>query len=94
VRTGQRLRVGGSSHAATAVRIASSADAAERRSHAKGGGSDAARAATRTHKVRKGDTLTGIAQRYGVSTSAIKSANRMSGSTVKVGQTLRIPAKL
>jgi membrane-bound lytic murein transglycosylase D len=92
VRTGQRLRVGGSSNAATATRIASSADA-ERRSHAKGGGSESARSATRTHKVRKGDTLSGIASRYGVSTSAIKSANRMSGSTVKVGQSLKIPAK-
>lgn len=93
VRVGQRLRVGGgTSHAATAVRIASSTDA-ERRAHAKGDADAARPAKARTHKVRRGDTLSSIASRYGVSTSAIKSANRMGSSKVLAGQTLKIPAK-
>jgi N-acetylmuramoyl-L-alanine amidase len=41
--------------------------------------------------ISRGDTLSEIAARYGVSVTAIKSANRLSGNTVRVGQTLRIP---
>jgi N-acetylmuramoyl-L-alanine amidase len=41
--------------------------------------------------ITPGDTLSGIAQRYNVSTSAIRSANRLSGDTIRVGQTLSIP---
>ncbi|MDR0780325.1 MAG: LysM peptidoglycan-binding domain-containing protein [Pseudomonadales bacterium] len=41
--------------------------------------------------VARGDTLSTIAQRYGVSTSALKAANNMSGDTIRVGQTLNLP---
>jgi N-acetylmuramoyl-L-alanine amidase len=41
--------------------------------------------------ISRGDTLSEIAARYGVSVTAIKSENRLSGNTVRVGQTLRIP---
>ena len=41
--------------------------------------------------ISRGDTLSEIAARYNVSVSAIKSANNLSGNTVQVGQTLRIP---
>jgi N-acetylmuramoyl-L-alanine amidase len=44
------------------------------------------------HVVRKGDTLSGIAQRYGVSVAALQQANGMRGATVKLGQSLRVPA--
>lgn len=44
-----------------------------------------------SHKVRKGDTLSGIAQRYGVSMGDILKYNRLSDRTVKVGQNLKIP---
>lgn len=53
-----------------------------------------ARVATRgsTHTVRSGDTLTGVAKRYGVSLSALSSANGLSTSSrIKIGQRLRIP---
>lgn len=48
-------------------------------------------AASTTHVVVKGDTLGGIARRYGVSTTAIKQANAMTGDTVVLGRKLTIP---
>ncbi|KAA0988713.1 M23 family metallopeptidase [Dyadobacter aurulentus] len=43
------------------------------------------------HKVRPGDTLGAIAERYGVSISSIARRNRMSArSTLRIGQKLRI----
>lgn len=45
-----------------------------------------------THKVRKGQTLSSIAQRYRVSEQAIRSANRLGKrGSLKAGQVLRIP---
>jgi LysM repeat protein len=47
--------------------------------------------AQRTHLVGTGDTLYGIARRYGVSPQAIREANRMESDNVRLGQTLVIP---
>ena len=48
--------------------------------------------AARTHLVRRGDTLTGLAKRYGVSVRAIRAANGMSeGAMLRTGVALRIP---
>ncbi len=44
-----------------------------------------------THKVRRGDTLSRIAARYGVSTSSLRRANGLRSSSLKAGQRLRIP---
>jgi len=41
--------------------------------------------------ITPGDTLSEIAERYNVSASAIRSANRLSGDNIRVGQTLSIP---
>lgn len=41
--------------------------------------------------VRRGDTLTAISRQTGVSVRRIKRANRLSGSTIRVGQRLIIP---
>jgi N-acetylmuramoyl-L-alanine amidase len=46
---------------------------------------------TREHVIRSGDTLSQIAQRYQVSISKIRSANSLRGTTIRVGQVLRIP---
>jgi LysM repeat protein len=46
-----------------------------------------------THLVVKGDTLGGIARKYGVSMDAIKRANSMTKDTVVLGKTLKIPAR-
>ncbi len=43
-----------------------------------------------THRVRSGDTLSGIASTYGVGVSDIRSWNNISGSVIRVGQTLVI----
>jgi membrane-bound lytic murein transglycosylase D len=43
------------------------------------------------YKVRSGDTLGGIAQKHGVKLASIKSANTISSSSIRVGQTLVIP---
>ncbi|MCK6601777.1 MAG: transglycosylase SLT domain-containing protein [Bacteroidetes bacterium] len=45
------------------------------------------------YKVRKGDTLGAIAQRYGVKTSSLKTWNGISGSTIRAGQKLKIYKK-
>jgi membrane-bound lytic murein transglycosylase D len=45
------------------------------------------------HHVRRGDTLSRISGRYGVSVAALQSENKMGRMTVlRVGQTLRVPA--
>jgi len=45
----------------------------------------------RNYVVRSGDSLSLIADRHGVSVSAIKSANRLRSSNIRVGQKLKIP---
>ncbi len=45
-----------------------------------------------TYRVRSGDTLSGIAARYGTTVSAILHLNGLSGSTLHIGQVLKIPA--
>ena len=47
--------------------------------------------ARRTHEVKPGESLWGIAQRYGVSTEAIRKANDLEGDRVRIGETLVIP---
>lgn len=43
------------------------------------------------HTVRKGDSLSTIAHRYGSSVSAIRQANGLRGSLIRPGQTLVVP---
>ncbi len=43
------------------------------------------------HKVTRGDTLSEIASKYGVSMNDIKTANHMKSGEVQLGQTLTIP---
>ncbi len=50
----------------------------------------------RKHTVRRGETVSGIAARYGVTTSQVLKANGLTMNTasrIRVGQTLTIPAK-
>ncbi|MEZ4216322.1 MAG: LysM peptidoglycan-binding domain-containing protein [Myxococcota bacterium] len=52
----------------------------------------AAQTADRTHRVRRGDTLSGIAARYGTSVRELAAANKLrSHHTIRVGQVLRLP---
>ncbi|PYG02018.1 LysM repeat-containing protein [Georgenia satyanarayanai] len=80
IRIGQRLTVsgGGSASAAPAAKPATPAPSAT--------------TASRTHVVAAGDTVSGLASRYGSTTSAIISANNLSGSgLIYVGQRLTVP---
>ena len=78
IRIGQRLRVAPSA----TQRARSAASEPKAKSSAR----------PRTHKVARGDTLTGISQRYGVTIAAIRDANGMSSqSPLKAGASIRIP---
>ncbi len=49
--------------------------------------------ATGEYSVKSGDTLGGIAKRFGTSVAAIQSANSLKGSNLRVGQRLQIPGQ-
>ena len=51
----------------------------------------ASRGSTVKHKVTSGQTLSGIANRYGVSMATIRSANNLKSNSVNIGQVLVIP---
>jgi membrane-bound lytic murein transglycosylase D len=46
---------------------------------------------TATHTVAAGESLWGIARRYGVEVSEVQRANRLAGTTIRSGQKLTIP---
>jgi membrane-bound lytic murein transglycosylase D len=46
-----------------------------------------------TYKVQRGDTLSSIAKKHGVSVDEIKAWNNLSSSTIQVGQSLKIKKK-
>lgn len=43
------------------------------------------------HLVKKGDTLYSLGRHYGTSVSSIQHANGISGTNIRLGQTLKIP---
>lgn len=45
------------------------------------------------HTVKRGDTLSGIAQRYGTTVYALKYSNKLKSDLIKIGQKLIIPAQ-
>ena len=45
------------------------------------------------YKVRRGDTLSQLARRYGTSASAIRAANGIRGSALRAGRTYVIPVR-
>jgi hypothetical protein len=56
------------------------------------GGPGASSAAGQTYIVQRGDTLSSIAQKFGVSASALQKANRIKNpSLIRPGQVLKIP---
>jgi len=53
----------------------------------------AGRGVTNAHRVGRGDTLSEIAQRYGVSVASLRTANRLKRSEIRPGQVLKIPRR-
>ena len=47
--------------------------------------------ADQKHVIRSGETLSGIAAQYSISQLALRSANRLANSRLKIGQILQIP---
>ncbi len=56
-----------------------------------GGSGTSGSTTTTTYKVQNGDTLYLIAQKYGISVAALQSANGLSGTSLWIGQSLKIP---
>jgi membrane-bound lytic murein transglycosylase D len=48
----------------------------------------------KTHKVKKGETLTTVAKKYGVSTKDLKTWNKLKSGTVKTGQSLKVKVQV
>lgn len=79
-----------------ALRLPKGASAAAKKAIAKmpGLGRSAASAKVRSYKVRRGDSLIGIARRHGLNTGQLLAANGLDfHATIYPGQNLRIPAK-
>jgi N-acetylmuramoyl-L-alanine amidase len=45
----------------------------------------------KSHKVRSGDSLSVLAQRYNISMTKLKSVNKLKSNALRIGQTLKIP---
>ena len=87
MRIGQRITIytGGGAPAASASTAKPAAQQAQETAPASGGST--------SYTVKKGDTLSSIARKYGVSVQAIMKENNLNGSNIQVGKTLRIPAR-
>ena len=66
-------------------------EAADRFEQALAGMDDALRMRWDRHKVRKGESLIRIAQRYGAHVRQIREVNHLKGDTIRVGQVLLVP---
>ncbi|CNI90994.1 N-acetylmuramoyl-L-alanine amidase [Yersinia mollaretii] len=83
---GQRLKVPASGSAAAAVTPKAATPKTTASTKAKSNKSQPVK-----HQVKRGDTLSAIAARYGVSMSEIERANKIKSGNVQLGQTLTIP---
>ena len=87
----QRLRVHSPEDAALATAAADSAKIAALKVSVKKRGKSYG-ASSGTHVVRPGETLSTIAKRHGVSIQKLRNVNGLSGSSIRAGQRLKLPA--
>ncbi len=73
------------------LKVPAGSSAVSRNSTAKASTAKASKKKLARHRVVRGDTLSAIASRYGVSMSEIRTANHMKSGDVQLGQTLTIP---
>lgn len=60
-------------------------------SSSKKSSSKSSRSSGRTHSIKSGDTLGGIARKYGTTVSKLKAANGLKSDLIRAGKTLKIP---
>ncbi|MYL21194.1 LysM peptidoglycan-binding domain-containing protein [Halobacillus litoralis] len=77
IHPGQKLSLSGSSSSSSESTSSSSSSSSSSES-------------TSTYTVKRGDSLSVIAYKYGTSVSSLKSLNGMSGTTIYVGQKLKV----
>ncbi len=58
-----------------------------------GGSAAPASSETGTHKVKKGESLTGIAKKHGTTVKELRRINNLKTDQIKVDQTLKVPVK-
>ncbi len=105
VRTGQMLRINTASTEGTAETLTaeavpaastqSSQPASTSGTTAKKTGSTTTKkaAVATTHKLKRGETLSSLSKKYGVSIAEIKKANGLTSDNIRAGAVLKIPAK-
>lgn len=99
VRVGQQLKIQTSAPQATlettvaAVTGKSSSQQADTRKKADTQTQKKQTAAPSSHTVKKGETLSVIAKKYGVTVAALKEANGLKNDNIRMGQKLKVPSK-
>ncbi|UQZ88633.1 hypothetical protein C4J81_05190 [Deltaproteobacteria bacterium Smac51] len=83
IRVGQKLKVSGTAPAAEAVPVASAAPA-------RSAEPVAAPAATGTHTVAAGETMSSIANKYNMSVKQLADLNNIKGTSIRSGQKLKV----
>jgi membrane-bound lytic murein transglycosylase D len=92
IRAGQRIRVAPPRAKRSAPGSTSTVRVATSGSNPPTASAAAPSAASRTHTVRRGETLIGLAKRYGVSVQALRDANGLTGRDgLRAGATIKIP---
>lgn len=87
---GYRLRIPRAGATGFETRLASYAAERHATQVARGAGAEPT-AGTFAYRVRAGDNLTTIARQFGVSVAALRRENGLRSSTIRAGQTLRVP---
>ena len=97
VRVGQQLRISTSSPQAvmetTVAAVTGKSNSSSQASSQKKTTSSSGGGKATTHVVKKGETLSIIAKKYGTTITAIKNANGLKKDNIQIGQKLTIPAK-